>query len=396
MKVGYLEQRECFGETLRRTLAAGWSEQYGREIHVMESGGCGGRSWFFHPHFSVYYGGYPGEQVRRFLYARFRYNTRRPRPAQGLLAYALSLPVGLRLVRREAFRVRGDLPSTEHLLVLPGNNRIRVFDFHAGDCRVLLKHGFSNETMKREIEVRRRREGPFPRIHSWSESFSWFEEPILDAVPISRCASSSFRLRAESRAFDLLEKWLTSTSREMAADVRIRSLLHEIRRDGSQLAPRLGAHAIDLLLGTCDVLAQHAAALRSIRAAEVHGDLILSNILVSEASDEVYIVDWERCQERFFWYDHLVYGLRSRYVDGLAGRVQDFAEGRIDREILRRVRDLDGRRVAVAALFLLEDLAFQLQVNAAAPFLDATDELKRFIAELGKLQSSLRRWNTLS
>lgn len=387
MRATYLQRREPFDEILVRTLKAGWEAQYGAGIDVrLQENDGRGRRWLLQPLLNGYYVPEAGSAVRTFLRENFRHTVvRRRAAAQWVLGTLLAHPIGLRLTGRTAFFVDGILPSERNLLVTPGSQRIRVFDFERGCSRVMLKDGFDSAPMRREIAVRGRGEGPFPGMTAWSEDAQFFEEPILDALPLGRVPERRDFERLEREAIETLEQWLTNSKEDVSVDDRLELLVVSIEDDLDRLGNRLEATWRLRLRRWTEQLADGARQLGVVPVADSHGDLMRDNIMVDRSNRRVILIDWERCRRRYFWYDRLVYSLDSRFPEGLGERLRAFARGATTRwEWEDLPRDEAWRRAALA-LFLLEDLVGNLRVNASSPIYGIAEDFRIYLSELDGL-----------
>lgn len=384
LRIADLRRREPFDDILRRTLTCGWTEQYKEEIRVLPAGTEAGIPWLVQPLLNAYFVPNCGERARAFLRDNFRYTSVASRfPFQWVLGTVLSSRAGLRLTGSPAFRLSASLPNEEDLLVVPGNQRIRVFDFKAGVCRVFLKNDFDPATMLREIKIRGEgAPGPFPSMMAWSEDGRWFEEPIIDGFVLARCPPNINRVAVEQKAFEVLDTWLDRSSAVTHAEHRVTTLEQAITRMITVLTARFEGVAAKELKGWVDTLANAAMALGHIPLAETHGDLQPGNILVEHNSQRIILIDWEHSCQRYRLYDHLVFGLRTRSPLGLSERLQRFTLARADGLAFLSMPKERPWRVAALALFLLEDLNWMLAESTRGPFVALSEGLQLYLQEL--------------
>jgi hypothetical protein len=122
--------------------------------------------------------------------------------------------MGLKLSSRPGFDVSPQIPNADAMVIIPGNQRIRVLDFSTKRCRVFLKEGFDSATMANEIRLRGNgNSGPFPPITSAADNASWFEEALLDAYALPRCPPAIDKSVCEKEALKLLEEWQRDSKR---------------------------------------------------------------------------------------------------------------------------------------------------------------------------------------
>ena len=131
MNTAEMRSREDFDAVLFGTLQTAWSREQGQPVAVGADGP--GQPWRFHPLHSAYTVAGASAAPRRFLANSVRYAMRRwRRPAQWVAGTALSASPGLWALSRPGFVVSPGIPGARDMVLLPGNQRIRLFDFSAG------------------------------------------------------------------------------------------------------------------------------------------------------------------------------------------------------------------------------------------------------------------------
>jgi hypothetical protein len=365
-----MQRREPFEALLTQTLGRGWSEQFGMPVKVTAPGD----SWRMQPLISAYFTGNVNSKAREYMRDSFRYTPVKSRAlAQWLLGTALASKVGLKLSSRPGFDVSPQVPDADAMVVVPGNQRIRVLNFETETCRVFLKEGFDPSTMKNEIRLRGgNARGPFPLVTAAADDASWFEEGLLDAYVLPRCPPEIDRSQCESDAFSLLEEWQEPSRHWSDAATYLSALLAQAKADLQQVSSRFENDWAELE-STLDALAECAAREARIELAQSHGDFQAGNIMVGRRSGQVTLIDWEHSAERSYTYDRMVFGLQTRASKGLAERI-----------INALARDLPGVSVNghSMAAFLLEDLAWFLHESLTGPFTIASEGLSRLRSEL--------------
>ena len=383
-------RREPFMNILVDTLADGWSEQYNAPVAIYP-GGDGAVEWRVQPLLNGIFVPEIDAVPRRFLRDSFTFTPVTWRmPAQYLLGRFLSSTVGLHLSSHFAFSSSCRLPDQESLLVMPGNRRIRVFNFKSGTCRVFLKSGFDSGTMLREIEIRGSSDGgPFPLLSAWHENGKWFEEPIIEGYALVMCPPWIERHSIEHRAFEDLEKWCKITMKRVKVGEYLEPLLRGLHHDGTEIKRLYGPKDALPPDTWFDVLCAQAIRFDYTETSMTHGDFQGGNILIDRRGSHIFLIDWEYCGRRFIHYDRFVYGLGSRSPRGLSGRVRRFLNFEASPWPLAILpKDRSWRRWALA-LFLLEDLAWYMRESVTGPFTNVSEGLQIYIAELNLLGPSL-------
>lgn len=391
MRISEMTQREPFTEILSATLSAGWSEQYGGDVQVLPPDATRGIEWLVQPVLSACYVPQVMPSARRFLRESFRYSSRPlRRPAQWVLGTLLTTSLGIRISGHPYFRAAGRLPYPEALLVLPGNQRIRVFDFATGVVRTFLKVGFDPGTMLREIEIRGTgRVGPFPSLTRWDSHGRWIEEGIIDGWPLPACPATVNRGTLEEQAFALLDRWLTESAEAVDARAWSTKLQASIRSHAENLDTRFPFAYTESLNRWATCLAAQAATLGEITVAESHGDFQPGNIYVERATGEARLIDWEHSRRCFAIYDVLVYYLRLRFPLGLAGRLRGYCSGARLPQWPGFQRTDARARQAELALVLLEDLDWRAGHSIAGVYHAVPASLMAYCRELESLGPNL-------
>lgn len=386
MDVRELQQREDLDGILRGTLAAAWSRQLGRAVAV-EAPSSHGQQWVLHPLLGSFSTRDPEGAARRFARDRFRYARTVPRllPQWALGTFVASRPIWL-LASRAGFSVDPPIPGARSLLVVPANQRIRIFDFARRVVRAYQKNGFSKATLRTEIRVRGgRREGPFVPIRNHDAAAGWIEEPLVDGFTLARCPPWIRRRKVETSAFRRLGDWLAESTRDDAAP--------------GDYAHRVGA---DLTTALCDVdarfgtgfeahvgpwrtlLVDRAAELEELRTAFGHGDFQPGNVLIPRGSAEPLLIDWEHAGRRSIFYDRMVYALETRWEGPHPARVAALVDGEVE-PLCGVLPDRRHGRSRAFALFVLEDLLWFARESLTGPYRRPSTGLRRYCERLPRL-----------
>lgn len=363
MNISELRAREPFDEVLWQTLAEGWSEQFSHKVDVLPQRGA--QEWHVSWPFGMYHVRRPSGVVRRFLADGFRFTPRLWRmPAQFALGTVMSTRFGLTAASRFAFSVRPGLEHAKHVLVMPGNQRIRVFDFQLGKVRVLLKTNFAPQGMLRELRFRRENRAEFlTPLLSWAPGGQWFEEEILEGfVAVPRSAPWVSRMAVADKVLQTWESWSRAKGvEEKAAKAYANDLGGKVSANIAELDSR-GLNASSVVDGELlERLVTGCEGLDRVEVALSHGDFQPGNIMVAKGHvTDFCIIDWENVDHRSVWYDRLVLGLSSRYGGNLAERMARFVEGHSVSRFVDGLPERKQWRKALVSLFALEELEWHL------------------------------------
>ncbi len=222
----------------------------------------------------------------------------------------------------------GNAAEDEHQMWMPGNHRIRKFDFARRIIRVYPKTGFSTEGMEKEIEIRQKYASQFAwilplTVHS--QTNACFDEPLLETVPINRLSKPSHQTKATTQASDAL-KALHQLHRESISSQSYIDIKHSQYAAAKE---RIHRHFPGLCFDNIEKILKKAAdyilQIPSITLSMTHGDFQPGNVLVSQDSDEkIWIIDWEDAGIRASIYDPMTWILKSRAPQGIGQRILDF------------------------------------------------------------------------
>ncbi len=396
MRISEMQRREPFEQILSETLTAGWSEQYGRDVRVWSPAAATGEAWLMQPLLSACFRSGLGTKARHFVRDSFRYTpVAWRRPAQWLLGTLLTSSLILPRISQPAFRVSG-LPQRSELLVLPGNQRVRVFDFERGVCRVMAKHGFERRLMQREIELRgRKTPGLFPEIIDWAEDGRWFEEPILDGYALPRLPRGYERVALEATAFEQLNRWQAQSAHSMPSEAYLADLRDRLQGLLAQMTERYAFETAPQMQRWIDILCRQCRSLTGVDVAETHGDFQPGNILIGRRDRRVWLIDWEHSRRRWRYYDQMVYALRTRSLPGVAARLARFADGEFDLPQLQPIWSDGISRRAVVALLILEDTAWYAAESVSGPYRGLPDSWMQWCQALASFGNELETLFTL-
>ena len=373
MHISEMRRREDFDAILAETLAEAWSRERGEEVLVSAVGaGVDGQQWCFMSRHSAFVHRSAGRAVRRFLADSIRYTSRRwRRPAQFLAGTLLSTQGAIALMSTPGFCVSPGIERPESHIVLPGNQRIRVFDLRSQRTRVYKKVGFDGALMEREIALRREPFGPFPPLTAHDETMTWFEEPIVEGWCLARCPASVNPTAAIGDALDGLDAWTQGGAEEVSAAEYVDLLAARVRSGLTSLEERF-QHETSPWGPWLEALVERARE-GMLCVGPSHGDCQDGNIMVHR-NGKGSLIDWEHVSRRWVHYDRMVFALRSRYQAGLPMRLKAYMRGQGLRWHSAASKSRTWREVAIAR-FLLEDSVFQVEEAARGPYTRVTEGL---------------------
>ena len=373
MHISEMRRREDFDLILTETLARVWTKERGQQVEVHPAGDTElAQHWRFLPRHSAFVHLSAGAEVRRFLADSIRYTSRRwRRPLQFLGGTLLSTKLGIAMGSQPGFSVTPPLEHAESTFILPGNQRIRVFDLAKRRTRVYRKAGFGAELMAGEIALRRDGLGPFPPLTAFDDDGAWFEEAVVDGWCLARCPASVNPRSAIKEAFANLDAWTQDNALSLSAEEYLQELAGRVRRALALLVERF-QHDISPWEHWLEVLIERGTS-GPMRVGPTHGDCQDGNIMVRPGGGGL-LIDWEHHARRWVHYDRMVFALRARYQAGLPQRILAFMRGQALEWHPEEAQARAWRERAIAR-FLLEDSVFQVEEAARGPYQRVTEGL---------------------
>ena len=217
------------------------------------------------------------------------------------------------------------LSDLNGLCIIPGNHSIRIVDLESLSCRVVLKEGFSAQFIKNEIYLREKYKFlPIPKLLNVDSEDLWYEEVQVSALPLNRIDDQSVKdkvlLDAQASLFSLYGKTLVK--------VNLGGYKQSLYESCDDLITRLPSiYAQDDKDRIKDILILLIEGLNKLNECDIelvqsHGDFQPANILVDNADQQLYLIDWEYAAKRSVYFDALVFATQCRSPQGLAVRVR--------------------------------------------------------------------------
>ena len=363
MKISELKNREDIYYVLSETLKSYYSHRYSKEIRVSLRENAH-QCWHVCEALNSLHCSNLGSLPRRFLSNEFRHTPIWYRKIpQYFLGKLITTSLLLGFVSKKALWVDPPLPDAQDSLIIPGNKRIRLFNFSRGKVKAIAKVGYDDSSIKKEISLRfRDDDGPFLPISDADNNGRWFEEPIVSGFSLPRCPPFSGKEKFEKEAVSILFLWQEKSLTSHIPSLYIEKLAGSIKIKGETAKSLIPSFPIELLNTTIQNLKRKAMTCDTVELVFSHGDFQPGNVLVDKTNNKTWIIDWEYSSIRSRYYDFFVWYLFSRYPSGLKKRFVNFYKygaknscGPLDRLQCDRYK-----RESAFAIFLLEELEWHL------------------------------------
>jgi hypothetical protein len=269
------------------------------------------------------------------------------------------------------------------MLVVPGNQRIRVFDFSCNRVRTILKDGFDATSMETEIRVRMNGEGPFTELTDSAADCTWFEERIVGGFDLPRCPPWYSKRRLERLALEHLQEWSLAEKELVRTERYTATLGSEVERLSELVRARFGSTRATRAPDLSRILKRMFVNPNSDTVlCRTHGDFQPGNIRAKPHGRGVWIMDWEHAARRSRHYDLLVFGLQTRSPSGLGSRLHSFVSGEDGHRLFDGWRRSSSWRSQILGVFLLEDLVWFLGESLSGPTKRPSDGMLVFLREV--------------
>ena len=386
MKIALLLEREPFGSILEQTLKAYLLDSTGTKHEVFwyqhnpglkTISQSGLQAWLCNPHLDAIF----ALDATPAVYSSIREKYGRSRIWWKTILYSLYVALASRRpavqwLASHALGIKPALPDAPHLVIRGGINRIHILDYQRGIAHTLLKNGLPIDLMQSEIVVRRSLPIGIsvPDLVSVSDDARYFTERLVAGLAIDQLNSTAEYERAVIRALDSLTELYQATWESYRTRDYLRTLLTDIEQAlaaNRLLTGKARNRLWDLTLAlddraqSCIPEDEHA-----LQLAITHGDLQEGNILWD--GQKAWLLDWEFTARRFWLYDYLVFGLRTRQPVGLGkrlarwthtGYLPELSSGSMDS--ICEAHGMEGdQRPLWGFVFLLEEIRCHLKIDA--------------------------------
>ena len=377
MKIREFSHREPYEETLRANVRNILSVKE-RNVLVTAPGTDAAQIWYRHLLYDVYVPHNFDAEGRAWLARLYGYAPRRERRIpQWLVCQMSRLDPFHRLCLRPAFGTTVDFGTSS--MIMPGNQRFRLYQFQDQTILSTTKHGFSTDGLEAECAFRQRKDLPDFVMPCRIPAPNTMEEALLDAVPINRIWQQSLRDQVTLRLCIVLDK-LRNMDVEMTTGPRYAAILQSAFESAWQ---RLSDHFFGITQNSqCTTLFHQATQtiqmLKNVTLCRSHGDFQPGNLLMSP-NGQMTVIDWEDTAIRSTAYDAMVYILNAHSPNGLADRAVAFL--RSASPLPPHLDTCGLSRAQLLALRFCEDCIWQFQTAARDGIYHIPDSLKSFFRE---------------
>lgn len=376
MTISDLQRRENFYEINNKTLEKYFSE-INRITHRVKI--CGGsptystnKSYFFvYPRINAIVTKDNSGEVRKYIFKQFSNNPNL------LKRFAIYFYTRLLLKSRGIFSdkcisIEPKIKDENSLLIFPGNKKIKIFNFKENYIDNIVKESFIDYCFHKELDFRLNNTKYDFVLGVERYSNRWYREKIIDGVPLPRISDKNKHKLFKVYVNKLLDLLQEDSEKKIEIGEYINTLINRIKEESYKLEDksekfnfeRKLERFLTYLVGK--IVNKEDVVLLSLS----HGDMQEGNVIIRKTDEKIFIVDWETWSERTIWYDKLMfnYNLRNvyKFIDNFKKYLFNY------KDIIYEGRDgiftADlNRRKAIAIIFILEDLLWQIEESNNFP-----------------------------
>lgn len=241
-----------------------------------------------------------------------------------------------------------DSNSLDHMLIVPNNKSIRIFDYDTDSVYSVVKSGLSADFINHQIGFRKEHDYPFilPIVASGD---GWFQEQVLHGHALVRVRDQEGYKESLDQAVLNIRKLFSDSYQEIEKQQYYKQLVREIE----QLLQEAGVNideANKIWLLAKGLYPKNESPTGMMKIGLSHGDFQPGNIW-RDNNGKTWIYDWETVCMRSAWYDMAIMfsGLRSgkTYYTFLTNSLE-WTTGDEEEDDIKRV-------------VVIEDLIFQLK-----------------------------------
>lgn len=265
-----------------------------------------------------------------------------------------------------------------NLLIYPCNKKIRVFDFSRGIVYTVLKHGFPDNYILREVAFRQREAKTndfIPNIKGAGNGF--YAEEIIHGRPLARINNNDFVEDKKRKAYQLI---LSLTAK--AETINSKEYINRLADECDKLLYEKSLSTIERKQAQAvfDLLANEVVS-EDVPLVVSHGDLQPGNIWIEDKDEKIIIIDWETVKSRSPFYD-----LAALYLDMRRKKTPQSLYDRIIQNYSLFDTNNDYNVKTIGAIVLAEELAYQTEELSSFPGIIGIKEYKQIVEQFSHLK----------
>ena len=383
MKISTLLEREPFDKIFEKTMAAFFSDFTNHPHKVKWStkkykskNNASIQQWYCNPLINSIFVKGVNSSVFDPISGEYSYNPLKPwrSSIQRLYLNLSKNQMTSRLFAKYLIQISPPIKDPQNKLIIGSNTKIRLIDIADKKVYVILKNGFDEKFLKKEMYIRNNfKYLPIPKIHTYETNGLWYcEEYILGVSPNRMEENQGRKILLE--VVQYIHKMLNKTKKSIPLSEYVVSLHDRINKNIDQIF-YIDANIKRGIKYITSTLVVHLQKYSNhvITVAYCHGDFHQGNIL-SNGKDH-WILDWENSGQKQIRYDLFILLIESRIENGFPDRFLKLVNNELNNDQQQLIKNWPGIKWGTKLfkeidliLFLLEDLDFHIIENSNTLF----------------------------
>ncbi len=368
MKISAMLEREDFYSILQETLRTYSTKLNFNPNPVVTECSENGCALYVNPRLNAILPMHPSQAIITYLQTEYHVGgswTRRM-AVNGYLWLATHF---VKQCSQRGIQIKYDY-DINNLLIYPCNKKIRIFDFGRNIVYTVLKQGFPDNYLQREIEFRQRKANDFiPGIIEADNGF--YSEQIIKGRPLARINDGNFVENKKNEAYKLILS-LTPKVETVNAKEYLKLLAAECEE-------RLQAKHLTIeckqVQAVFDLLINETPA-EEIPIVLSHGDFQSGNIWIDDTNDQLVIIDWETVKKRSPFYDLTALFLDMRKDKNFQSLYDSILSGKC-----AVMKEYGNSAKCIGTIVLAEELAYQTEELSSFPGNIGVKEYRQIIEQ---------------
>ncbi|PQD96175.1 hypothetical protein CYL18_06125 [Pradoshia eiseniae] len=379
MKISQMVKRENFYLINERTLEKYFLQYINRNFTISTKKATKHSDLYVFPNLNAIISKRTSPEIKNYLFTEYsvKGSIIRRMMVKLYLILCFKFPV---LFSQFGINIDGSVDSLNFndILVYPCNRKIRIFNFKTNTVDVIVKDGFSNESILNEIKVRSTVNEDFilPIINSTD---NLYREKIIDGTPLARITSEKDYKRYLENTLECMRMLESSTRQDVHIVLYVNRLQKEIKSklENNKLKSKIPTDVVDNVLKKLLENCLEYDGVISISLS--HGDLQHGNVWIENNTEKIYIIDWESAKYRSVWYDRFLLMNGARMDDNIfhlmqESNINDFYK-------FDDIHQISSRK-SLASLIALEDIDYRINETIDLPKDYGISELKTYFNSL--------------
>ena len=236
----------------------------------------------------------PDKKVMEFLYTEYQTKQFFKRILAQVYLRVLLHSSGL--FADKVLKNNDDTELDNHILIYPCNKKIRIFNFNDNYIDVVVKDGFSNDLIAKEIKFREQHLS-LHILPITSKTQNSYREQIIDGIPLARIINAKKYKELKNKTLKILKSEISTYKKNVDTKAYVEQLKTEFYK-------KINGAGLEELKETYETLSQIVLDnFEQIPVVLSHGDFHHGNVWIENKTDIVYIIDFETYSERSMFYD---------------------------------------------------------------------------------------------